>query len=61
VPPPPGGFSSGAAIQTPEQAAAAIVDLIDHPRAEVYTNPGQAEAVARYYADVAAFEKNMGG
>jgi short-subunit dehydrogenase len=61
VPPPPGGFRSGAAIQTPEQAAAAIVDLIDHPRAEVYTNPGQAEAVARYYADVAAFEKNMGG
>jgi hypothetical protein len=48
-------------MQTPEQAATAIVELIDHPRPELYTNPGQAEMVARYYADVAAFEENMGG
>jgi short-subunit dehydrogenase len=61
APPPPGGFRSGAVVQTPEQAAAAIVELIDQPRAEIYTNPGQSETVARYYADVAAFEKNMGG
>ena len=61
TPPPARGLRPGVVVQTPEQAAAAIVDLIDHPRAEVYTNPGQAEAVARYYADVAAFEKNMGG
>ena len=54
------GVGAGAPMQTPEQAAAAIVDLIDHPRAELYTNPGQAEMVARYYADVAAFEENMG-
>ena len=60
TPPPPGGFRPGATIQTPEQTAAAIVELIDHPRAEVYTNPGQSEVVARYYADVAAFEKSMG-
>jgi NADP-dependent 3-hydroxy acid dehydrogenase YdfG len=60
TPPPPGGFRSGAAAQTPEQAAAAIVELIDHPRAEIYTNPGQSEMVARYYTDVAAFEENMG-
>ncbi len=60
APPPPGGFRPGAAIQTPEQAAAAIVELIDHPRAESYTSPGQSEVVARYYADVAAFEKSMG-
>ena len=61
APPPPGGFRSGATIQTPEQAAAAIVELTDHPRPEVYTSPGQSEMVARYYADVAAFEKNLGG
>jgi short-subunit dehydrogenase len=61
APPPPGGFRSGAAIQTPEQASAAIVELIDHPRAECYTNPGQSEMVARYHADVEAFEKSMGG
>ena len=60
TPVPPGGFRSGAAGQTPEQVAAAIVDLIDHPRPELYTNPGQAEMVARYYADIAAFEENLG-
>jgi short-subunit dehydrogenase len=62
TPIPPGGFrpGPGSAGQTPEQVAAAIVDLIDHPRAEIYTNPGQAEMVAKYYADVAAFEENMG-
>lgn len=59
-PPPPGGFRTGAAPQTPEQTAATIVDLIDHPRAEAYTNPSQSEIVARYFADVAAFEENMG-
>jgi NADP-dependent 3-hydroxy acid dehydrogenase YdfG len=60
TPPPPGGFRPGMTPQTPEQAAAAIVDLIDHPRAEIYTNPAQAESVARYFADVAAFEENFG-
>ncbi len=60
TPLPPGGFRQGATPQTPEQAAAAIVELIDHPRAEIYTNPGQAEMVAHYFADVAAFEENMG-
>ena len=58
----PGGVrpGTGAPMQTPDQTAAAIVDLIDNPRPEVYTNPGQADMVARYYADVAAFEENMG-
>lgn len=60
TPLPPGGFRPGATPQTPEQAAAAIVDLIDHPRAEIYTNPGQLEMVARYFADVSGFEENMG-
>jgi hypothetical protein len=60
TPLPPGGFRQGAAPQTPDQTAAAIVDLIDPPSAEIYTNPGQSETVARYYADVSAFEENMG-
>jgi short-subunit dehydrogenase len=66
TPPPPGGLSMaagvrpGAPMQTPDQTAAAMVDLIDHPRPELYTNPGQADMVARYYADVAAFEETMG-
>jgi len=62
TPMPPGGFRQGTGSygQTPDQAAAAIVNLIDHPRPEIYTDPGQAETAARYYADVAAFEANMG-
>jgi short-subunit dehydrogenase len=60
TPIPPGGFRPGSEGQTPEQAAAAIVDLIDHPKPELYTSPGSAETIARYYADVAAFEENMG-
>jgi short-subunit dehydrogenase len=60
TPTPPGSYRPGALVQTPEQVASAIVDLIDRPRAEIYTNPGQAETVARYYADVQAFEENMG-
>ena len=60
VPIPAGAFHGSVTIQTPEQTAAAIVDLIDHPCAELYTNPGQSEMVARYFADVDAFEQNMG-
>lgn len=60
TPLPPGGFRPGMTPQTPEQAAAAIVELIDHPRAEIYTNPSQSETVARYFTDVAAFEESMG-
>jgi short-subunit dehydrogenase len=59
TPTPPGGQRPGPQGQTPEQVATAIIALIDHPRAEIYTNPGQAETVARYYADVQAFEENM--
>ncbi len=47
--------------QTADEVAAVIVDLIDHPRAEVYTNPDfQVEQVKRYYSDVSAFEENLG-
>jgi short-subunit dehydrogenase len=60
TPLPPGSFLTGAPAQTPGEAAAVIVDLIDHPRAEIYTNPAQAQVVARYYSDIAAFEENMG-
>lgn len=46
--------------QTPEEVVAAMIDLIDHPRPEIYTNPAvQAELVKRYYADVAAFEETL--
>jgi len=48
------------AAQTPEEVAAAMLDLIDNPRAEIYTNPDvQAEMVRRYYNDVGAFEEGL--
>jgi short-subunit dehydrogenase len=47
-------------VQTAAEVAAVMVDLIDQPRPEVYTNPDvQVERVKRYYEDVAAFEQNM--
>jgi short-subunit dehydrogenase len=46
--------------QSAADVAAVMIDLIDHPRPEVYTNPDvQVERVKRYYEDVAAFEENM--
>lgn len=46
--------------QTAEEVAAAIVNLIDHPVAELYTNPASPAIVLRYYEDVGAFEKSLG-
>jgi NAD(P)-dependent dehydrogenase (short-subunit alcohol dehydrogenase family) len=51
VPPP------GVPTQTAEEAAAAIADLLDHPRSELYTNPALSGVPARYYQDVEAFEE----
>jgi len=56
----PEGGAPGMAGQTPEEVAATIVDLIDNPRPELYTNSSQAETVVRYFTDVAAFEEGMG-
>jgi NADP-dependent 3-hydroxy acid dehydrogenase YdfG len=44
--------------QPVEEAAGVIADLIEQPRAEVYTRPELAQLAARYYAadDVAAVE-----
>jgi NADP-dependent 3-hydroxy acid dehydrogenase YdfG len=46
--------------QTAEEVAAVIADLIEHPRADVYTRPGAREAVAGYYAaeDMASAERD---
>ncbi len=55
-PPPMRLRSSGASPQTAEEAAAAIARLIEHPVAEIYTNPAQAPLVLKYFQDVGAFE-----
>jgi NAD(P)-dependent dehydrogenase (short-subunit alcohol dehydrogenase family) len=43
--------------QSLEDAVAAIVQAIDHPVAELYTNPRQAPVVQSYFQDVGAFER----
>lgn len=49
-------MAGAAGAQSPEEVATAIADLLDHPVAELYTNPALAEAALSYYRDVAAFE-----
>jgi short-subunit dehydrogenase len=55
--PPPAGPMKP---QTPEEAVAAIVKLIEQPVAEIYTNPVLQEIARRYYEDVGAFEAGFG-
>ena len=38
-----------------------IVEVIDHPVAEVFTNPHLAGITRRYFEDVGAFEKSLRG
>ncbi len=47
-----GGVDSRALpnAQSAEEVAEVIADLIEHPRADVYTRPGAREMVAAYYA-----------
>jgi len=47
--------------QTPEEVAERIRELIESPKAELYTNPAAPEIVSRYYRDVGAFEDEMLG
>jgi short-subunit dehydrogenase len=43
--------------QTPEEVAAIIAELIEHPRAEIFTNPAAPALAKRYLDDVGAFEE----
>ncbi len=56
-----GGNASRMNAQTPQEVADLIVDLIDNPKPELYTNPSSAETAKAYYADVGAFEDDMFG
>jgi NADP-dependent 3-hydroxy acid dehydrogenase YdfG len=46
-------------VQSAQEVADKIVSLIDHPVAELYTNPSLPELTRRYYQDVASFEENF--
>ncbi|MFP2908303.1 SDR family oxidoreductase [Pyxidicoccus sp. 3LFB2] len=43
--------------QSVEDATKVIVEVIEHPRPEVYTQPAMQAEVERYYRDVGAFER----
>jgi short-subunit dehydrogenase len=53
---PPGPIGSPMKPQRPEEVALIVASLVDHPVAEVYTNPASAALAARYFEDVARFE-----
>lgn len=53
----PGG--RGMEMQSAEQVVQVIEQVIDHPVAEVYTNPSSANLVQRYYQDIPAFEDEL--
>ena len=55
----PGGRTGRVTIQSAEEVASQIALLIEHPVAELYTNPSSAGMVQQYYQDVDRFEKNM--
>ncbi|HYH82634.1 MAG TPA: SDR family oxidoreductase [Longimicrobium sp.] len=46
------------AVQTAEEVATIIADVVDDPRPDVYTNPAHPDVARAYYADVGAFEEN---
>ena len=54
---PPGAVGSPQTPQTPEEVAVIIADLLDHPVAEVYTNPASHGLAARYFEDVGRYEQ----
>jgi len=47
--------------QTAEEVAVAIAEVIEHPVAELFTNPASAGLARRYFEDVGAFEEGMQG
>ncbi len=49
-----------AVVQSAEEVAGQIASLIEHPVAELYTNPGLRDLAVRYYQDIGAFEERMG-
>jgi len=57
--PTPVAVGGSVKVQTAEEVADQIAWLIQHPVAELYTNPSQIETVTRYYQDVGAFEERV--
>ncbi len=54
-----GGGAGPLEVESAEEVAGQIVSLIEHPVAELYTNPSLVELAQQYYRDVGMFEENM--
>jgi short-subunit dehydrogenase len=52
--PPPWVTGGGMKPQSAEEVADAIANVIEHPRAEVYTNPASPEMAKRYFEELSA-------
>ena len=46
-------------VESSDDVASKIVTLIENPAAELYTNPGMADLVLRYFEDVGKFEDSL--
>ncbi|MDQ6803308.1 MAG: SDR family oxidoreductase [Acidobacteriota bacterium] len=57
--PPPWVANSPMKPQSAEEVAAAIASVIEHPVAEIYTNPASAPMAQRYFEDVSTFEAGL--
>lgn len=53
---PAGPIASPMQPQTPQQVATIVADVLDHPVAEIYTNPASRGIAQRYFEDVGKFE-----
>jgi hypothetical protein len=58
--PPDTPIYAGPYVQSVDAVAEIVAQTIEHPVAEVYTNPASAEMARKYYADVQAFEADGG-
>jgi NADP-dependent 3-hydroxy acid dehydrogenase YdfG len=57
--PPPWVAGGPMQPQSADEVASAIAGIIEHPVAEIYTNPASASMARRYFEDVAAFEEGL--
>ncbi len=46
-------------VQSPDEVAEIVSDLIDKPVPEIYTNPASAAVARRYCEDIAGFEEEL--
>lgn len=54
-----GGFIGPTRVESAEEVAGKIVELLANPIPELYTNPATVELQGNYYKDIAAFEENL--